>query len=1240
MLRLLTLAPDRARRAGAYIVAALLAWKTASVLLPSGLPVGVVMLGTILGALTSLTAIGLVLIYRSTRIINFAQAEIGGLAAAVSVVMVTGWKLPYVVAVPAGLGFALATGWVIDALVVRPFTKAPRMILTVATIGVAQILGYLEVNLPKRFAHLGLLTTFTTPFRFHFRVGALIFDGDDVIALLVVPLVLIGFTWFFAKSDTGVAVRAAADSNDRALLLGIPVRKLSRITWMLAAGLSGLSAILVTPILGANIGLAAGPVVLLAPLAAAVIGGMESLPKTFAASIGIGIFQQAVFWSFPRSTTVDVALFVVVLIALLAQRRRHTRTDDAGLGGYVSIRELRPLSSVVQRLPETRATKAAGAALLLAVAVVLPLFLPRSKLELFTYTVISALIAVSLVVLTGWSGQISLGQFAFAGVGAVTTGGLLAHTGADLFLALVISGLAGMLVAVVIGIPAARIPGPLLAVATLAFAVPVSTYLVNASYFPSLNPPHIDRPILFDRFDLSSPRAFYFLCLTILALAVSVARNYRSTRPGRVVRAVRDNERGAASFSIDPLRVKLTAFAFSGMLAGIAGGLYVVALRGVPYAGFDPITSLTVFTTTVIGGMAMIAGAVLGAIASQAGNSFGSLFLSGTIKLLAPGIGLIVVLMQNPGGIAEDLFRRRNDLLRRAARRRGYDLPGAHREEGRPSGTRDQPKVEVEPPSMPSAILSCRAVEASYGQVQVLFGVDMEVDDGEIVALLGTNGAGKSTVLGVIAGLLPPGHGTVWFDSRDVTRLGPVERVRAGLVTVPGGHGVFPSLTVAENLRLAGWLSRDDTAFLDATRQRIFELFPSLLGREDVNAGLLSGGEQQMLTIAMAMFCRPRLLMIDELSLGLAPAVVTDLLAAVRAISAAGTTVIVVEQSVNVATSLAHRAIFMEKGEVRFTGPTAELANRTDLLRSIFLRPSDGPKARTGSKPTASDDADDPDQMPVLEIAGVTRHFGGVLAVDGVDLTVGTDEIIGLIGSNGAGKTTLVDICSGFVAPDAGRVLLRGRDVTGLSASARADLGLGRSFQDARLFPTMTVVETISVALERHVTVREPFICALNTGAVIASEREVAARVDELVAVMGLEQYRDSFISELSTGTRRIVELACAMAHEPSVLLLDEPSSGIAQRESEALADVLLSLRETTGAALVVIEHDIPLISSIADRLVCLHVGRVIAEGAPTDVLTDNSVIASYLGNEEAAVQRSNGYRPGARRAPKPLAKR
>ena len=234
-------------------------------------------------------------------------------------------------------------------------------------------------------------------------------------------------------------------------------------------------------------------------------------------------------------------------------------------------------------------------------------------------------------------------------------------------------------------------------------------------------------------------------------------------------------------------------------------------------------------------------------------------------------------------------------------------------------------------------LLETQGLTVSYSGVQVLFGVDVEVRAGEIVALLGTNGAGKSTTLNAISGVVEPDGGNVWFEGEAITGEPPERTVARGIVQVPGGRGVFPRLTVEENLAMGAFLIRRDKATVARRTAEVLELFPALAQRRREYAGVLSGGERQMLTIAQSFLLRPKLLLIDELSLGLAPAIVQDLLQTIRDINATGTAVVLVEQSVNVALTLADRAYFMEKGEVRFSGPTTALLDRSDLLRSVFL---------------------------------------------------------------------------------------------------------------------------------------------------------------------------------------------------------------------------------------------------------------------------------------------------------------
>ncbi|MBK5307038.1 MAG: MFS transporter [Frankiaceae bacterium] len=234
-------------------------------------------------------------------------------------------------------------------------------------------------------------------------------------------------------------------------------------------------------------------------------------------------------------------------------------------------------------------------------------------------------------------------------------------------------------------------------------------------------------------------------------------------------------------------------------------------------------------------------------------------------------------------------------------------------------------------------LLETKDLTVSYDGVQVLFGVDLRIHEGEIVALLGTNGAGKSTTLNAINGLVQPDGGNVWFGGVAITGEPPERTTARGIVQAPGGRGIFPGLTVEENLRLGAFLIRKDKALLAARLDEVLGVFPALRPLLPLRAGSLSGGQRQQLVLAQAFLLKPKLLLIDELSLGLAPVIVQELLATVRRLNREGITVVLVEQSVNVALTLADRAYFMEKGQVRFEGPTAELLHRDDLLRSVFL---------------------------------------------------------------------------------------------------------------------------------------------------------------------------------------------------------------------------------------------------------------------------------------------------------------
>ncbi|HVW79538.1 MAG TPA: ATP-binding cassette domain-containing protein [Mycobacteriales bacterium] len=1215
-----TLNRHRALSAGVGVVLALLVTHLAA---PGKAPFGIILQGALFGSVNGLFALGLVLTYRSDRIVNFAYGSMGGVGGTVGVLLYLGQHWSWPLAVIAGLLTGALVGALTELLVIRRFANASRLTLTVATLGLAQVLGGIQLLLPKWIGGPSLVGGFSTALTKHgLNIGPVLFTGNDLIVVIAVPVAIVALGWYLLRTDSGIAVRAIADNRDRALLLGVPVRRLATIVWTVGGVLAAAAVILPAPDQGVTIAAGAGPTLLLPALAAAVLARKESLPIAMFAGIGLGILSALVSWNFTSQPGLtDVAFLAVILLALLLPRRGQGR-DGAEETSLSSGDRARDIPAPLRRLPEVLAAQSAGRVALLALAVFVPLACSPSTIRIFSVTAVFAIVAVSLVVLVGWSGQVSFGQYAFVGLGGILVGDLMTHWNLDFFVCLIAAGAAGALLAVLVGLPALRIQGLDLAVTTMALAVAADSYFFNPTDFNSLLPSSITRPVLWKRFNLTSERALYYVGLGLLILTIVIVQGLRRARPGRVMLATRDNPRAAAAMAVPTMRVKLLGFVLSGAIAGIAGGLHSTILQSVGFETYPPADSFLVFSMLIIGGADSIVGALLGVIAVQAAVHYYPQY-----QLLITGSGLLIVLLVLPAGLASVFFGVRDRLLDLVARRREIDLTAAA------DGAVSAPPVEaseragaqaVEPST---ALLRCDGIQASYGPMQVLFGVDLDVADQEIVALLGTNGAGKSTMLKAVAGLLSAAPGRVWFDGVDITSTSPAQRAARGLCLVPA-KSIFPSLSVAENLRVAGWLVRRDRAKLEQGRRKAVELFPQLADRQRQLAGTMSGGQQQMLSLAMALQTEPRVMLIDELSLGLAPSVVARLLEVVRELAAGGVTIVIVEQSVSVALEVARRAVFLERGTARFSGETKDLLARTDVLRSVFIggaapaTTANGANASNGGKrPRKKSAATRQRELAeliarpaVLECVNVGKSFGGVKVLNDIGMTVHKGEIVGLIGHNGAGKTTLFDVICGFLPTDGGKVFLGGSDVTSFGASDRAVIGLGRSFQEARLFPGLTVAETVAVALERHVDSRDVVAAALRLPASTLSEAAVAERVQDLLAQLGLVRYADTMIGELSTGTRRIVELACIMAQRPAVVLLDEPTAGVAQKETEALGPLLRRVRDETGATMLVIDHDMPLLTSLCDRLVALELGQVIAEGAPGDVLENDRVIESYLG--------------------------
>jgi ABC-type branched-subunit amino acid transport system ATPase component/ABC-type branched-subunit amino acid transport system permease subunit len=912
-------------------------------------PLPVVVLGAIIGMTYGLLGAGLVLIYRTNRIINFAHGQIGAFGAALFGLSVVRYHVPYWIMFPVALAASGMIGAAVEAGAVRRLRRAPKLVSVVATLGAGQFLVVFaqamnsSASAGSRFPEPSFLPTLS--------IGALRITPAYFGMLVLTPVVVIGLAAFLRLSRFGLALRGAAANPEAARMAGIFAGRMSSLAWLMAGAMSAFSAILTQPTTGFTSGQSFGPSLLLRAMTCAVVARMQSIPAALGAGVGLGISEQLLLWKYPQSGLVEAMLFVVILAALLVQRRQVGRDEEKG--SWAAVQALRPVPEPLRAIWLVRNLGRLVAGVAVAGAAVLPLLITNATSVDFSTIFAFSIVGLSISFLTGLGGQLTLGNFAVAAIGA-TVSYHIAHQTNDYAIAIVYAGLVAAVVSVLLGLPALRIRGLMLSVTTLSFALATPAWLLIQPWMLGGGSDPGQPSILGHRLDTG--KSYYYFALAALVLCSIIANNVRRSGFGRLLVAVRDNEDNARAFTVPANLVKLQGYLLGGFLAGIGGAVYSHSLFNIGASTFPTATSVDIVRMVVIGGISVLSGPIIGAF-----YVLGIPMLPlDTAGLAATQLGGLLLILFLPAGLVSALTRVRDPLVRWIGRRHGIEW--------------DSESPSARPMSLPPA------------------------------AAVHMNGHGR------------PVRASVLLEARDLR-----------------------------------------------------------------------------------------------------------------------------------------------------------------------------------------------------------KRFGGVVAVDGVSFKVRGGETIGLIGPNGAGKTTTFELLGGFQRPDIGTVVFDHRDVTRRSPEARARLGLIRSFQDAALFPTLTVLEVVKLGLERS----NPSKFLGSVTGLPFAERDKTRRARELVSWMGLDSYRDKQVQELSTGTRRITEIACLVALQPRLLLLDEPSSGIAQRETEALGGLLMNLKTQLGLTLLVIEHDIPLIMGISDRIVAMADGRVICEGTPAVVKADPAVVESYLGGSLTAIERS-----------------
>jgi ABC-type branched-subunit amino acid transport system ATPase component/ABC-type branched-subunit amino acid transport system permease subunit len=922
------------------------------------LPLDIIILGAITGTTYSLFGMGLSLCYQSARVINFAQGAMGALPAlfVASRVVDHGWS--YWVAIPTALVLAAGTGALMEVVVIRRLSGSPRLVVLVATIAMAQLLlvpGQFLVNL----SHTKLGTTpFPVPVHGTLKIGSVQLTSGEVLTLIVAPLLALGLTLFLRRTTIGMASRGMAENAEAAELAGIPVRRVSLAVWSIAGLLAGVAAILLgpaQPVLASVMGaggtgaIANDSDLLLRGLGAAMMGGLVFLPQVFLAGVVLGVVEALVRWNYPTGGTVDLVIVALILGSLLLRRDLRQLARGSEESSWSLAGAVRPLAARLRRNPTVRQAHATLILVALGLAVLVPALAAGSQRILYSAIALYVVISLSLVVLTGWAGQVSLGQAGFVGLGALV-GGRVEQLGYPLFGTLVFVAAAGVIVAVAVGLPALRLRGLFLAVTTLAFAVLVDGYLTQQSWLVHtgglISSLTLRRPVA-GGFNLNDELTYYYLMLGVAVLATLTVAQLRRTGIGRKLRAVRDNETMAAAVGVSPSGTKLTAFVISGVMASVAGLLYGMLLINFGTAGLtSPQLSLTLMTMVIVGGSTSITGAILGALYIRGIPYF---ITTSWVVLLSSGGGLVLVILLVPGGLASLAFRIRDwVVLRITGERAGViDLTD---QAARP-GLRLEARARREPVPGEAPALEVRDAVVRYGGVTALGGVSLTAEHGEVVGLIGPNGAGKTTLFDVLSGLISPDAGHVLLRGEDITHLRPEERARMGLGRSFQLARLFEDLTVAEVLKVA--LEREEPTELvpsllalptsraaerrkDIRAWELMELL-GLTGYAERKAGELSTGTRRIVELGCTVALGADTILLDEPTGGIAQREVEAFAPVLRQIrDHLDATLIVVAHDVPMIVRLVDRVYCMASGQLIAEGAPSMLAENQAVIAAYL----------------------------------------------------------------------------------------------------------------------------------------------------------------------------------------------------------------------------------------------------------------------------------------------------------------
>ncbi|MCU1503136.1 MAG: transporter related protein [Ilumatobacteraceae bacterium] len=892
------------------------------------------LLGLGLGALYSLASQGLMVIYRGSGVLSFAHGAIGMVGAYVEWEVRTKHGQSFPVALIAGVLASAALGALTHLLVMRQLRRASPLARIVATLGVLILLQawavirygarvtFVKVELPDNVVH---------PFGRTVSIDRFILAGIAVV-LSVALWALYKYTKF------GLATTAVAENQRAASTIGLSTDKIATLNWALGSGLAGFAAILVAPIVTLQVSTMTNLV--LAAMAAALVASFRSFPIALAAGMALGIGQtELTRYNHTPGVSSSLPFAVIIVVMVL-------RGQALPIRGYF-----------LQKLPAVGSGKIRAIPMIvgIAIAVVFTLSVPIIWQSSMVTTFSIAVILLSVVVVTGYAGQLSLGQFALAGFGAWVAGRLVDAAGWDFLPALVVGALCTVPLGALFAIPAVRARGLNLAILTLGLGSALEFMVFNnAGLTGGFGGTVVGKPHLFglDINAIAHPDRYAIVCLGFFVLLVLMVANMRRGRSGRRLLAVRTNERAAAALGISVPGAKMYAFALSAGIAAVGGTLLAFRKDTILYGTeFTSFTSITAVGWSFVGGIGFLMGPIFGATMSPGslGAQVSNAIFSGLAKYIQLIGGAIVILLvlQNQDGIAKESAAQMKWL--------GSKIAGAI------------PKRKVEPVAprapleapvgerlrVPPLTLHVNELTVRYGGVTAVQDVSLTVEPGRITGLIGPNGAGKTSVIDAVTGFTRAASGSTRLDDRDITRMPPARRVRAGLSRSFQSLELFEDATVLDNLRAASDPRDRRSYVLDLVHPIDPPLPPQVVAaiaefkiEDDLDRAVqdLSYGQRRLLAIARAVATQPSILLLDEPAAGLGDAQTAELASLVRRLADDwGIGVLLVEHDMNFVMSVCDHIVVLDFG-VKIAEGSPDEVRRDPRVIAAYLGEDDDTK--------------------------------------------------------------------------------------------------------------------------------------------------------------------------------------------------------------------------------------------------------------------------------------------------------